>query len=62
MYQSRRKDFLLKYMYISFAIFNIFTYASHLVIFVQVCMLRITQSVWNEKNAEKSAVVFFLVF
>lgn len=45
MYQSRRKDFLLKYMYISFAIFNIFTYASYLVIFVQVCLLRITQSV-----------------
>jgi len=37
MYQAKGKDFLLKYICISFAIFNIFTYTSYLIIFMGVC-------------------------
>ena len=37
MYQAKGKDFLLKYICISFAIFNIFTYTSYFIVFMGVC-------------------------
>ena len=37
MYQAKGKDFLLKYICISFAVFNIFTYTSYFIVFMGVC-------------------------